>query len=160
LNSRNGPRHVLGRLPQMTRLQFVRNYLFIFDNNDGRGREETGQIELSDDDEAFAFGEQVIREMMQGSSRQYQGCAMEVHEGGRIVGRIPLENYQKPFSPWLLGVAIGQRGSAAVRRIWTLLSSKWRDLDARSRSLTQGGDSEADRSRFSTRAHRIDEGSS
>jgi hypothetical protein len=37
------------------RLQFVRNYLFIFDSNDGRGREETGQIELSDDDEAFAF---------------------------------------------------------------------------------------------------------
>ena len=139
------------------RLQFVRNYLFIFDNNDGRGREETGQIELSDDDEAFAFGEQVIREMLQGSSRQYKGCAMEIHEGGRIVGRIPLENYQKPLSPWLLGVAIWQRGSAAARNcgdmIWTL-------LDARSRSLTQGGDREADRSRFSTRAHRIDEGSS
>jgi len=139
------------------RLQFVRNYLFIFDSNDGRGREETGQIELSDDDEAFAFGEQVIREMMQGSSRQYEGCAMEVHEGGRIVGRIPLGNYRKPLSPWLLGVAIWQRGSAAARNcgdmIWTL-------LDARSRSLTQGGDREADRSRFSTRAHRIDEGSS
>ena len=133
------------------RLQFVRNYLFIFDDNDGRGRELTGQIELSDDDEAFAFGEQVIREMLQGSSQQYEGCAMEVHEGGRIVGRI-------------LGVAIWQRGSAAVRNcrgmIWTLLSSKWRDLDTRSRSLTQGGDSEADSSRFSTRAHRIDEGSS
>jgi hypothetical protein len=144
----------------MMRLQFVRNYLFIFDDNDGRGREETGQIELSDDDEAFAFGEQVIREMMQGSSRQYQGCAMEVHEGGRIVGRIPLENYRKPLSPWLLGVAIWQRGSGAVRKVWTLLCSKWRDLDARSRSLTQGGDREADRSRFPTRAHRIDEGSS
>ena len=139
------------------RLQFVRNYLFIFDDNDGRGRELTGQIELSDDDEAFAFGEQVIREMLQGSSQQYEGCAMEVHEGGRIVGRIPLENYRKPLSPWLLGVAIWQRGSAAARNcgdmIWTL-------LDARSRSLTQGGDREADRSGFSTRAHRIDEGSS
>ena len=89
----------------MMRLQFVRNYLFIFDNNDGRGREVTGQIELSDDGEAFAFGEQVIREMMQGGSRQYQGCAMEVHEGGRFVGRIPLENYQKPLSPWHIGVA-------------------------------------------------------
>ena len=141
----------------MMRFQFVRNYLFIFENNDGRAREVTGQIELSDDDEAFAFGEQVIREMMQGSSRQYEGCAMEVHEGGRIVGRIPLGNYRKPLSPWLLGVAIWQRGSAAARNcgdmIWTL-------LDARSRSLTQGGDREADRSRFSTRAHRIDEGSS
>jgi hypothetical protein len=89
------------------RLQLVRDYLFIFDNNDGRSREITGQIELSDDDEAFAFGEQVIREMMQGSSQQYERCAMEVYEGGRIVGRIPLENYRKPLSPWLLGVAIG-----------------------------------------------------
>ena len=77
------------------RLQFVRNYLFIFDNNDGRGREETGQIELSDDDEAFVFGEQVIQEMMQGSGRQYAGCAMELYDGGRIVGRIPLD-YRKP----------------------------------------------------------------
>ena len=59
----------------MMRLQFVRNYLFIFDDNDGRGREETGQIELSDDDEAFVFGEQVIQEMMQGSGRQYACCA-------------------------------------------------------------------------------------
>jgi hypothetical protein len=90
----------------MMRFQFVRNYLFIFDNNDGRDREELGQIELSDDDEAFAFGEQVIREMMQGSSRQYAGCVMGgVREGGRIVGRIPSENYQKPLSPWHLGVA-------------------------------------------------------
>jgi hypothetical protein len=73
----------------MMRSQLVRNYLFIFDRNDGRDREETGQIELSDDHEAFAFGEQVIREMLQGSSRQYEGCAMEVQEGERIVGRIP-----------------------------------------------------------------------
>ena len=89
----------------MMRSQLVRNYHFIFEDNDGSGREELGQIELSDDDEAFAFGEQVIREMMQGSSRQYGGCAMEVYESGRIVGRIPLENYQKPLSPWHLGVA-------------------------------------------------------
>ena len=60
----------------MMRFQFVRNYLFIFDNNDGRGREELGQIELSDDGEALAFGEQVIREMMQGSGQQYSDCVM------------------------------------------------------------------------------------
>jgi hypothetical protein len=89
----------------MMRFQFVRNYLFIFENNDGRDCEVTGQIELSDDGEALAFGEQVIREMMQGGSLQYGGCAMELYEGGRIVGRIPLENYQKPLSPWHLGVA-------------------------------------------------------
>jgi hypothetical protein len=115
LNSRNGPRHVLGRSPQMMRFQFVRNYLFIFDNNDGRGREETGQIELSDDDEAFAFGEQVIREMMQGSSQQYEGCAMEVYEGERIVCRIPLRSHKVPLSRWQLAVAKLQRGSAAAR---------------------------------------------
>src|SRR5258707_15889680 len=125
----------------MMRSQLVRNYLFIFDRNDGRDREETGQIELSDDHEAFAFGEQVIREMLQGSSRQYEGCAMEVREGERIVGRIPLENYQQPLSPRLLGVAIWQRGSAAVRNcrgmIWTLVSSKWRGLEGPSRALSQ-----------------------
>jgi hypothetical protein len=93
----------------------VRNYHFIFENNDGSGREQTGQIELSDDDEAFAIGEQVIREMMQDSSWHYEGCAMELYEGGRIVGRIPVENYRKPFLTWLLGVATWQRGSAAVR---------------------------------------------
>ena len=85
----------------MMRFQFVRNHLFILENNDGRAREVTGQIELFDDDEAFFFGEQVIRQVMQGSGRQYAGCAMELYEGGRI----PLENYQKPLSPWHLGVA-------------------------------------------------------
>ena len=89
----------------MMRYRFVRNYLFIFDNNDGSGREETGQIELSDDDEAFAFGEQVIREMMQGSSQQYEGCAMDIYEGERIVCRIPLRSHKEPLSPWHLGVA-------------------------------------------------------
>jgi hypothetical protein len=30
---------------------------------------------------------------------------MELYEGEGIVGRIPLENYRKPFSPWHLDVA-------------------------------------------------------
>jgi hypothetical protein len=85
----------------MMRFQFVRNHLFILENNDGRAREVTGQIELSDDNEAFVFGEQVIRQVMQSSGRQYAGCAMELY-----VGRTPLENYQKPLSPWHLDVAI------------------------------------------------------
>jgi hypothetical protein len=45
----------------MMRFQFVRNHLFILENNDGRAREGTGQIELSDDDEAFVFGESETR---------------------------------------------------------------------------------------------------
>jgi hypothetical protein len=32
-----------------------------FDDNDGRGHAVTGQIELSDDDEAFVFGESETR---------------------------------------------------------------------------------------------------
>jgi hypothetical protein len=40
----------------MMRFQFVRNHLFILEKKDGRAREVTGQIELSDDDEAFVFG--------------------------------------------------------------------------------------------------------
>ena len=75
----------------MMRLRFVRNYLFIFDNNDGSGREETGQIELSDDDEAFAFGEQVIRDLMDGGARQYSGWTMDITESGRAVGSILFE---------------------------------------------------------------------
>jgi hypothetical protein len=85
----------------MMRLQFVRNYVFIFDSHDGVDREETGQIELSDDEEALAFCELVIREMMQNGSRQYEGSAMEVYDGGRSVCRIPLSKikaslYQTP----------------------------------------------------------------
>jgi hypothetical protein len=57
----------------------VRNYL-IFETNDGSSREETGQIELSDDDEAITFGQQVIREMMQVAShwRVYQKAVRTV----------------------------------------------------------------------------------
>jgi hypothetical protein len=56
LNGSSSPHDVpsLGRR-KMMRLQFVRNYHFIFENNDGSGREELGQIELPDDDEAFAL---------------------------------------------------------------------------------------------------------
>ena len=141
----------------MMRFQFVRNYLFIFDNNDGRGREETGQIELSDDGEALAFGEQVIREMMQGSSRQYQGCAMEVHEGGRIVGRIPLENYQKPLSPWHLGVPHSKK---LPRHDLDDSCFDMTGPGCRPGSLNQGGNREPSRSSFSARSHRIDEAGS
>ena len=57
----------------------MRNYL-IFETNDGSGREETSQIELSDDDEAITFGQQVIREMMQVAShwRVYQKAVLTV----------------------------------------------------------------------------------
>jgi hypothetical protein len=56
-------------------------------------------------------------------------------------------------------VAASQRGSGAVREklpqglIWTLLSSKWRDLDNRPGSLTQGGNHEPNRSSLSARAN-------
>jgi hypothetical protein len=102
----------------------VRNYHFIFENNDG-------QIELSDADEAFAFGEQVIREMMQDSSRHYEGCAIELYEGGRIFGRVPLENYHKPFSPGYSALPPGSGiGSSEKlpRGIWTCFRRDGRDV--------------------------------
>jgi hypothetical protein len=143
----------------MMRLQFVRNYVFIFDNRDGSRREEPGQIELSDDDEALAFAEQVIREMTQGSTQQYKGCAMEVYEGDRTVCRIPLSKHEKPLSTWPV-TAAAQRGSEVLRScravIRTLYLSKWRDLRCPSRSLTQGGNREPNRRSFSARANRID----
>jgi len=128
----------------------VRNYLFIFDNNDGRGREVTGQIELSDDDEAFVFGEQVIPEMMHGSGQQYSGCAMELYEGGRI----PLENYRKPLSPWHLGVPHSKKLPRHD------LDDSCFDITGpgcRPGSPNQGGCREPSRSSFSARPHRIDE---
>jgi len=80
----------IGASSQMMRSQLVRNYLFIFDRNDGRDREETGQIELSDDHEAFAFGEQVIREMLQGSSRglRHGGSRGPAHRRSHPLWRI------------------------------------------------------------------------
>jgi hypothetical protein len=132
--------------------------VFIFDNNDGSGREVTGQIELSDDDEAFVFGEQVIREMMQGSGRQYAGCAMELYEGGRIVGRIPL---------WRIIRSLSHLGTSALPHSEKLprhdLDESCFDMTGpgcHPGSLNQEGSCEPTRSSFSARPHRIDEAGS
>jgi hypothetical protein len=86
----------------------VRNYHFIFENNDGSGGEETGQIELSDDDEAFAFGEQVIRGMMQDSSRHYEAAPSSFTRAAHLRSR-PFGELSEAFLTWLLGVATWQR---------------------------------------------------
>jgi hypothetical protein len=142
----------------MMRFQFVRNYLFIFDNNDGRGREELGQIELSDDGEALAFGEQVIREMMQGSSRQYAGCVM----GGSVRA-----DASSVASLWRIIGSLSHHGTSALPHSEKLprhdLDDSCFDMTGPGcppGSLSQGGNREPSRSSFSARSHRIDEAGS
>ena len=89
----------------MMRFQFVQNHPFILESNDGRAREVTGQIELSDDDEAFVFGEQVIQEMTGQRPAICGLCHGALRGRAHRIGRTPLKNYQKPLSPWHLGVA-------------------------------------------------------
>ena len=48
--------------------------------------ETLGTIELSDDAEAVAFGERVMRDMTHPAS--YAGCAMQIMEGERTAGEV------------------------------------------------------------------------
>jgi hypothetical protein len=63
------------------------NYHFTEHNGVAIGK--LGDMELSDDHEAFAFGKQVIRELMHTDGARYAGWSMEVTEGERVVGSIP-----------------------------------------------------------------------
>ena len=128
------------------RFQFVRNHLFILENNDGRAREVTGQIELSDDNEAFVFGEQVIRQVMQGSGPAICGL-----RHGALRGRAHRRSYP-------LGELSEASLTVAHRRCHTV--SNCHGMDAVPGLCTQGGDREPSRSSFSARPHRIDEAGS
>jgi hypothetical protein len=55
--------------------------------HEGATQTETlGTIELSDDAEAVAFGERVMRDMPHPAS--YAGCAMKIMEGERTAGEV------------------------------------------------------------------------
>ena len=60
-----------------------------------RGRasesEDLGGMSLSDDGEALAFGERVIRDLMREDARQYIGSIISVTEGQRAVGSIAFD---------------------------------------------------------------------
>ena len=61
------------------------NYRYVL--HDGAIQTETlGNIELSDDAEAVAFGQRVMREMKRPAS--YAGCAMKIMEGERTAGEV------------------------------------------------------------------------
>jgi hypothetical protein len=47
---------------------------------------------LADDDEAFAFAERVIRELMQRDAKLYVQWRMEVTAGKRSVASVPFES--------------------------------------------------------------------
>lgn len=68
-------------------------YRFVLRNDGGRRVEGLGSMGLTGDDEALAFGKQVIRDLMLGDQR-FAGWMMDITSGGRPVGSISLETIQ------------------------------------------------------------------
>ena len=54
--------------------------------------EKLGASILTDDDEALAFAERVIRELMQRDAKLYATWTMEVTAGKRSVASVPFES--------------------------------------------------------------------
>jgi hypothetical protein len=63
-------------------------YLYVL-HESATQTETLGTIELSDDAEAVAFGERVMRDMPHSAS--YAGCAMKIMEGERTAGEVLFE---------------------------------------------------------------------
>jgi hypothetical protein len=55
------------------------------------GSEKTGAAVLADDEEALAFGQRVIRKLIQGEASKATG-SMEITTGNRNVAHIPFES--------------------------------------------------------------------
>ena len=64
-------------------------YSFVVRNNGATEIEGLGGMTLADDREAFAFGKQVIRDLMREGAEQYAGWTMNVAEDERAVASIP-----------------------------------------------------------------------
>jgi len=56
--------------------------------NDGKQIEELGGLAMRDDGEALAFGEQIARDLADGSQ---PGLAVAIFEGARTVGSVRVE---------------------------------------------------------------------
>jgi hypothetical protein len=65
-------------------------YRFVLRNAGGEV-EELGFMPLPDDEEAVAFGETMVRELVAGNSTPYADSVMEVSDGKRSVGNIQAE---------------------------------------------------------------------
>ncbi|BAL07319.1 DUF6894 family protein [Bradyrhizobium japonicum] len=63
-------------------------YCFSVRNADGSYREATGQITLTDDNAARAFGKAMMRDMMRGGAPRYAGWTLDVVEGARSACRL------------------------------------------------------------------------
>jgi hypothetical protein len=67
-------------------------YRFVLRSRAGQV-EELGFMPLLDDREAVAFGETVVRELVEGSPTPHAGSVMEVTSGERSVGSIQTDNF-------------------------------------------------------------------
>jgi hypothetical protein len=63
----------------------VHFYSFLIRSGDGSDREVLGSIDLLSDCAAFAFGNDVIRDMLRDNVDQYVGWVMDIAEGERAV---------------------------------------------------------------------------
>jgi hypothetical protein len=66
-------------------------YRFVLRNANGEV-EQLGFMPLPDDKEAVAFGETMVRELVEGNPTPYVDSVMEVSDGGRAVGNIQADS--------------------------------------------------------------------
>jgi hypothetical protein len=64
-------------------------YRFVVRNSDATEIETLGSMQLANDDEALAFGNQMIRDLMRERAEQYAGWTVDVAEDDRAVASIP-----------------------------------------------------------------------
>jgi hypothetical protein len=69
----------------------MRVYCFAIHAKDGSPVETLGALPLSDDDKSVTFAEGVVRDMTRGSgATYYSGCTINITQGERGVGSIPI----------------------------------------------------------------------
>ena len=61
-----------------------------FEIKNTKGTEDLGGMEFADDAAAVAFGNAVIRDLTHRAAEQYDGWTMEIREGARAVGSVPI----------------------------------------------------------------------
>jgi hypothetical protein len=62
-----------------------------FTMHNGATVDNLGSLSLTNDPEALAFCDRMIRDLMRQYPDQYSGWTVSVKEGGRVVGRVTVE---------------------------------------------------------------------